>query len=71
MIPRTVSPPTINSKVPQRGNPLVFSEAVSLGDLGASLEKDITRIVAHLRPTAMVLPGRLVVIFIAFKEWRT
>ncbi len=70
MIPRTVSPHTINSKLPKREKPLVFSEAGSLGDSGASLEEGITRIVAHLRPTAMVLPGGLVVKFIAFSDWK-
>ena len=70
MIPRTARPATINSKVPKRENPLVISEAGSLGDLGGSLAKDITRIVAHLRPIAMVSPGGLVVIFIAFNHWK-
>ncbi len=53
-----------------RGNLLLFSEAGSLGDWGASLEKDMTRIVAHLRPTALLMPGGLVVIFFAFHDWK-
>lgn len=70
MIPRTVSPHTINSKVTKRGNFLVFTEAGFLGDSGDSLKKDITRIVAHLRTTAMVSPGGFVVIFIALSDWK-